>query len=61
MAGKIRQMIDLIMDRKAKGDPRMEDILTAKMMLKGIHPNSFTEQSDDDPAILAKLQSMLDA
>jgi hypothetical protein len=61
MAGKIRQMIDLIMDRKAKGNPRMEDILKAKMMLKGIHPNKFTEQSDDDPAILAKLQSMLDA
>jgi hypothetical protein len=61
MAGKIRQMIDLIMERKAKGNPRMQDILTTKMMLKGIHPKNFTELSDDDPAILAKLQSMLDA
>ncbi|MEJ2199565.1 MAG: FIST N-terminal domain-containing protein [Desulfuromonadaceae bacterium] len=61
MAGQIRQLIDLIIERKAKDNPMMERVIKAKMILKGINPAKFTAQSEDDPAIIAQLQSMVEA
>lgn len=56
MAGKIRQMIDTIIQQRANGNPMMERIVKAKLILKGINPAKFTLQSNDDSAILAKLE-----
>jgi hypothetical protein len=55
MAGKIKQMIDTIIAQRAKDNPMLAGVIKTKLMLKGIDPNKFTPQSDDDPAILAKL------
>ncbi len=55
MAGKIKQMIDMIIAQRAKDNPMLAGVIKTKLMLKGIDPNKFTPQSDDDPAILAKL------
>ncbi len=55
MAGKIKQMIDTIIAQRAKDNPMLAGFIKTKLMLKGIDPNKFTPQSDDDPAILAKL------
>ncbi|MEZ4598225.1 MAG: FIST N-terminal domain-containing protein [Syntrophotaleaceae bacterium] len=59
MAGKIRQMIDTIMEQKAKDNPMMERVIKAKMILKGINPVRYTDQSEDDPAIISQLESMM--
>lgn len=56
MAGKIKQMIDMIVAQRAKDNPMLAGVIKTKLMLKGIDPNKFTPQSDDDPAIIAKLE-----
>jgi hypothetical protein len=58
MAGKIREMIDYVLRQRAAGNPMLEKIIKTKMILKGINPNRFTLQSDDDPAVLEQLEGM---
>jgi len=59
MAGKIRQMIDTIIIQRAKDNPMLERVIKTKLILKGINPNKYTLQSDDDPVILDKLEKMI--
>jgi len=59
MAGKIRQMIDTIISQRTKDNPMLVAVIKTKLMLKGIDPNKFTAQSDDDPAIIAKLEAVI--
>jgi len=56
MAGKIKQMIDMIITQRAKDNPMLAGVIKTKLMLKGIDANKFSAQSDDDPAIIAKLE-----
>ena len=59
MAGKIKQMIDTIITQRSKDNPMLAGVIKTKLMLKGIDPNKFTPQSDDDPAIIAKLEAVI--
>ena len=59
MAGKIKQMIDSIIDQRAKGNSMLEGVIKTKLMLKGIDPKKYTLQSDDDPAVLGKLEALM--
>jgi hypothetical protein len=59
MAGKIREMIDSVIAQRAMGNPMMEKIIKTKLILKGVNPNKYTLQSDDDPLILEKIERML--
>jgi hypothetical protein len=59
MAGKIKQMIDSIIAQRAKQNPMLAGVIKTKLMLKGIDPSKFTAQSDDDPAIIAKLEAVV--
>jgi hypothetical protein len=59
MAGKIKQMIDTIINQRAKDNSMLVGVIKTKLMLKGIDPNKFTPQSDDDPAIIAKLDAVI--
>jgi hypothetical protein len=59
MAGKIRQMVDTLLTSRAKDNEMLAGIIKTKLMLKGIDPNRFTEQSSDDPAVIAKLEALL--
>ena len=58
MAGKIKQMIDMIIAQRAKDNQMLAGVIKTKLMLKGIDPNKFTAQSADDPAIIAKLEAV---
>lgn len=58
MAGKIKQMIDAIIEQRAKGNTMLEGVIRTKLMLKGVDPKKYTLQSDDDPAILGKLEAL---
>ena len=60
MAGKIRQLIDFILEQKAKENPMLERVIKAKMILKGINPAKYTAQSDDDPRIISHLEAMVE-
>jgi hypothetical protein len=59
MAGKIKQLIDFIISQRAKDNPMLERVIKTKLILKGINPNKYTQMSEDDPAILAKLERMM--
>jgi hypothetical protein len=59
MAGKIRQMIDAIINQRAKDNPMLERVIKTKLILKGINPNKYTLQSDDDPTVIVKLEKMI--
>ncbi|HKZ16918.1 MAG TPA: hypothetical protein VJZ16_03860 [Syntrophales bacterium] len=59
MAGKIKQLIDFIISQRAKDNPMLERVIKTKLILKGINPIKYTQMSDDDPVILAKLERMM--
>jgi hypothetical protein len=59
MAGKIKQMIDFIISQRAKDNPMLERVIKTKLILKGINPIKYTQMSEDDPIILAKLERMM--
>ena len=59
MAGKIRQMIDTVINQRAKDNEMLAGIIKTKLLLKGIDSNKFTPQSADDPAIISRLEALL--
>lgn len=59
MAGKIKVMIDTIIERRTRNDPELLGVVKTKLMLKGIDPNRYTETSDDDPRIIALLEAII--
>jgi hypothetical protein len=60
MAGQIKNMIDKIIQQRAKGDPLLERTTKTKLLLKGINPTRYTEDSQDDPAVIEKLHRFAD-
>lgn len=58
MAGKVREMIDHIVNTRAKGDKTIEMVIKTKMIMKGVDPDKYYAQSYDDPIAIAKLDRM---
>lgn len=58
MAGKIKQLIEGIITERSKGNEMLAKVVKTKLILKGINPAHFSDQSDDDPLILKKLENM---
>lgn len=58
MAGKIKQMIDTLIIKRAKKNAALEEIIKTKLMLKTDHRN-FTAQSPDNQAEVDKLEILL--
>lgn len=56
MAGRIKQLIESIILRRAKGNPAITQAVKAKFVLKGINPDSYSAGSPDDPAVIKKLE-----
>jgi len=55
LAGKIKRMIDDIIDERSKGNSAIKEMTIAKLILKGFNPKNFDENSDDDEVIIEKL------
>lgn len=55
MAGKIKEMIDEIIKERSKGNPAISEMTIAKLILKGLNPNKFDENSPDDAVVIEKL------
>jgi hypothetical protein len=51
-------MIDAIVEQRAKGNPTLVMTTRTKLTLKGVNPDRHTASSTDDPAIMAKVQSI---
>ncbi len=58
MTGKIRQMIDDIVQKRSKGNATIASSTRTKLILKGIDVSKYTAASDDDPAVIAQLENI---
>ncbi len=58
MAGKIKQLIEGIIAERSKGNEMLAKVVKTKLILKGINPAHYSDQSEDDPAIIKKLENM---
>ena len=56
MAGKIKNLIDLIIEKRSNGNPTIVGTTRAKLVLKGVNPNHYTASSEDDPAVIEQLR-----
>ncbi|MDS0526262.1 FIST C-terminal domain-containing protein [Clostridium sp. SHJSY1] len=55
MPGKVKEMIEEIIEERSKGNPAIREMTKAKLILKGLNPNKFNKYSYDDPKIIEKL------
>lgn len=58
MPGKIKRMIDTIIDKRSKGSDIIAGTIKIKLIFKGINPDNFTYKSPDNPDIINKLQAI---
>jgi len=56
MHGETRKLIDIIIEKRAAGNPAIEMTTKAKLILKGINVDSFSSTSSDDPAMIQKVK-----
>jgi hypothetical protein len=59
MAGRIKQQLDTILSERTQGSLLLLKTLKTKLILKGINPDKYTEESEDDPVIIAKLDQVI--
>ena len=60
MSGKIKKMIDTIIQQRSKGSPVIASTVKIKLILKGINPEKFTLNFEDDPIIIQKIEQIAD-
>lgn len=58
MAGKIKQVIDRIIEARSQGNETIATTTRTKLILKGINPDKFSSGSEDDPLVLDKLKQI---
>lgn len=59
MAGRIKALIDDVIRLRTKGNSSLEHFVRATLLMKGIDPDGFNEQSADDPQVIQALEKML--
>ncbi|MDD2458530.1 MAG: FIST N-terminal domain-containing protein [Eubacteriales bacterium] len=55
MAGKIRQIMETIIQERSMDNPAIAEMTKAKFILKGIRLEHYDQNSEDDPAVIEKL------
>ncbi|PWR71338.1 hypothetical protein [Methanospirillum lacunae] len=58
MSGKIKTLIDNLIEQRAKGNPSLESTTRTKLLLKGIDGAKYTASSDDDPVVIEKIRQI---
>lgn len=51
-------MIDDLIEVRSKGDPVQAAAVRVRLLLRGIDPDDYTHATEDDPAIINKLEQM---
>lgn len=59
MAGRVKHLIDELIQLRAAGNPGVTHFLRAHLMLIGIDPERYTERSPDDEAKEQTLRQMI--
>jgi hypothetical protein len=61
VAGKIRGLIDQLIQLRAGGRSDRLHFVRAHLALNGIDPDGFGPESDDDPMLEHQLQTMIES
>ena len=56
MAGKIKKQLSEIIHAVSKDNPTIVNTTKTKLILKGLNPDKYDDQSPDDPAVLEKIK-----
>lgn len=60
MAGKIKVMIDRLIELRSKGQAGLVAPTKIKLIMKGVDPDLYTASSPDDPAVIHKVTTIAD-
>ena len=55
MAGRIRELLDNLIEVRAKGNPVLRATTKTKLILRGLNPDDYDSGSPDDPAVVAQV------
>ena len=58
MAGRVKSILDAIIETRAKGNPTLIAATKTKLILKGLNQDKFGPQTPDDPVVLKKVESL---
>lgn len=58
MPGQIKHLIDSIIRQRAKGDPLIVIMTKSKLVLRGVDPERFNDESEDDSEVLAIIRAI---
>ncbi len=58
MPGLIKQKVDLIVERRSRGNPTIAATTKTKLILKGLNPDRYDAGSPDDAAILERVRAV---
>lgn len=58
MSGRIKKLIDEIIEKRSGGNPTLATITRTKLILKGIDPDKYDDKTVDDPAVLQKVEQI---
>jgi hypothetical protein len=60
MAGRIKQLIEAVIEIRTNGKLELHHFVRAHLFMKGINPDLYDENSTDDPGIIETLERMRD-
>ena len=49
MSGKIKRVIQEIIEKRSRGNETIRSTTRTRLVLKGVNPDHFTDLSEDDP------------
>jgi hypothetical protein len=58
MAGKVKQLIHTLIQQRTKGDPGLIPSTKIKLIMKGVDPDLFTDDSPDNNVIIQRIMNI---
>lgn len=58
MAGKIKTMIDVIVQKRSNGDKLLAEMTKTKIIMKGINIEHYSSTTPDDDKVIEKLKGL---
>ena len=55
MAGKVKELIDRLIELRTKGDRGLVAPVKIKLIMKGVDPDLFDANSADNPAVIQRV------
>lgn len=58
MAGRVRKLLDAIIEKRAQGNPTIASVTKTKLILKGLNPDHYRPDTPDDPVVLRRVEKL---